>query len=288
MHRSLALLLLMSLGPPCVSAGQIDPSIYGSDPAAGHTFTHDGVELYYEIHGSGGVPLLVVHGNGGQIHDLAAQIEHFSQSRTVIAMDSRDQGRSGDSTGPLTYEKMADDLAALVDQVGLGPVDVLGWSDGGIEALLLGLRHPDKVHRLVAMAANLNPEGAHPEVIAWLKDYQPAPSSAHTPAGGREQKVAALMSTEPQIPPEALAGIRAPTLVMAGDRDMIADEHTLLIYHHLPNAELAIGPNQTHFWPYDDPDSFDAIAERFLDTPYVKRERMPETMKSLSRMRAGE
>src|SRR6185503_6916512 len=94
----------------------------------------------------------------------------------VIAMDSRDQGKSGDSDGALTYEKMTDDLAALIDHLKLGPVDVLGWSDGGIEALLLGIRHPAKVKKLVAMAANLNPtdKALRPDVLKLIKDMMAA------------------------------------------------------------------------------------------------------------------
>ena len=83
---------------------------------------------------------MMVHGNGVSISSLAAQIDHFRKNYKVIAMDSRDHGRSGDSRGVLTYEKMTDDLAALIDHLEVGPVNVLGWSDGGIEALLLGIR----------------------------------------------------------------------------------------------------------------------------------------------------
>ena len=106
---------------------------------AGGTFTHDGVTLYYEVYGAGD-PLLIVHFNGGSIADVGAQVDHFRKGYKVIAMDSRDHGKSGDSPDKLTYEKMTDDLAALLDHLKTGPVDVLGWSDGGIEALLLGIR----------------------------------------------------------------------------------------------------------------------------------------------------
>ena len=88
---------------------------------------------------------------------LAPKSHHFRTLYKVIAMDSRDQGKSGDSPDTLTYEKMTDDLAALLDHLKTGPVNVLGWSDGGIEALLLGIRHPAKVKQIAAMAANLNP-----------------------------------------------------------------------------------------------------------------------------------
>jgi alpha-beta hydrolase superfamily lysophospholipase len=102
---------------------------YGDNAAAGQTFVHDGVTLYYEVYGAGD-PLLLVHGNGGSIADLGAQIDYFRTRYKVIAMDSREQGKSGDSPDALTYEKMTDDLAALLDHLKTGPVNVLGWSDG--------------------------------------------------------------------------------------------------------------------------------------------------------------
>jgi pimeloyl-ACP methyl ester carboxylesterase len=143
---------------------------YGSNPAAGRTFTHDGVRLYYEVYGEGD-PLLLVHGNGSSIGSFSAQIDRFRKRYKVIAMDSRDQGKSGDSPGEITYETMTDDLAALVDHLKIGPVNVLGWSDGGIEALLLGIRHPAKVKKIAAMAANLNPsdQALRPETVALFK-----------------------------------------------------------------------------------------------------------------------
>lgn len=127
-------------------------------------------------------PLLLVHGNGGSISDLSAQINHFRKRYKVIAMDSRDQGRSGDSTEKLTYERMTDDLAALLDHLKVGPVNVLGWSDGGIEALLLGIRHPAKVKKIAAMAANLNPSenAVYPELIALIKSMIDAIPAAHS------------------------------------------------------------------------------------------------------------
>ena len=166
MKPSLAV-VLFSLSLPALAGAQAKPPAapapataaavkYGANAAAGRTFMHDGVKLYYEVYGTG-EPLLLVHGNGGSIGDLGAQIAHFRRRYKVIAMDSRDQGKSADSPDTLTYEKMTDDLAALLDHLKVGPVNVLGWSDGGIEALLLGIRHPAKVKKIVAMAANLNP-----------------------------------------------------------------------------------------------------------------------------------
>ena len=265
------------------------PVKYGSNPAAGSTFTHDGIKLYYEVYGSG-EPILLVHGNGLSIASFKAQIEYFRQHYKVIAMDSRDQGRSGDSTDKITYEKMTDDLAALLDHLNVGPVNVLGWSDGGIEALLLGIRHPAKVKKIAAMAANLNPEGVYPETWDWARtmlDSMP-PEVKETPAGEREIKLLQMALAEPHIDPKALETITAPTLVLAGDHDMIRDEHTLEIYHHLPNAELCIFPGATHAIPYDDPVLFDTTVDHFFQTPFVKKDRLNDLLKSLEALQKAE
>src|SRR5262245_53596797 len=264
---------------------------YGDNAAAGRTFVHDGVRLYFEVYGAG-EPLLLVHGNGGSIADMRAQIAHFRRRYKVIAMDSRDQGKSADSPDKLTYEKMTDDLAALLDHLKSPPVDVVGWSDGGIEALLLGIRHPTKVKKLVAMAANLNPSdrALRPDVLDLIKQMMAAipPADRDTPQARRELKVTGMMLEEPNIPPTALESITAPTLVLASDHDVIADEHTLEIFHHLPNSQLAIFPNATHLIPFDDPVTFNGTVERFLRTPFVKKDRIGETVKSLEKLRAAE
>jgi pimeloyl-ACP methyl ester carboxylesterase len=262
---------------------------YGSNPNAGKTFVHDGVTLYYEVYGAG-EPLLLVHGNGGQIEHLSAQIDHFRKRYKVIAMDSRDHGRSGDSKDRLTYEKMTDDLAALIDHLQVGPVYVLGWSDGGIEGLLLGIRHPAKVKKIAAMAANLNPNpGAlHPEAVTMIQQMvaaMPPPENA-TPAQKRERKVVEMMLVEPNIPPAALRAIQAPTLVLAGDHDVIADAHTLEIFHHIPNSQLCIFPDASHMIPYDDPPRFNAAVERFFRTPFTKRDRIKDLLATIEKMTA--
>lgn len=277
--------------PPATEAAAPAAAIpYGANAAASGTFTHDGVTLYYETYGEG-EPLLVVHGNGGSIGSLSAQIDFFKAHYRVIAMDSREQGKSGSSDAPINYEVMADDLAALIDHLKTGPVSVLGWSDGGIEALLLGIRHPDKVTKLVAMAANLNPtlEAIYPETDAFAKEAVAAiPADARaTPEGKRQFKVASLMSQEPHIDPAMLAKITAPTLVLSGDHDLIRLEHTLAIFNNLPNANLAVFPNSTHMVPYDDPALFNATVQRFLETPFEKKDRIGGVLASFEKMMAG-
>jgi len=280
--------------PATRAAAQATPkpiAKFGSNPAVGKTFTHDGVKLYYEIYGTG-EPLLLVHGNGSSIGELKAQIDHFRKHYRVIAMDSRDHGKSGDSLDKLSYEKMTDDLAALLDHLQTGPVYVLGWSDGGIEALLLGIRHPAKVKKIAAMAANLNPneEALYPEFIALVKSMMASMPAAEkeTPEGKRELKVTQMMFDEPHIETNALEAITAPTLVLASDHDLIRDEHTLEIFHHIPNSQLCIFPNATHMIPYDDPVLFNTTVERFFRDPFVKKDRIKNLVKSFEALKTSQ
>jgi len=292
------LVLALALAVPALASGQVATAParkaaavpYGSNPAAGQTFVHDGVTLYYEAYGQG-EPLLIVHGNGGSIGTMAAQIAFFLTRYRVIAMDSRDQGKSGDSPGPITYEKMTDDLAALLDHLKAGPVNVLGWSDGGIEALLLGIRHPAKVKKIAAMAANLNPstDAVYPETWAMARSMIDAIPAAvkDTPQGRREIKVTTMMFSEPNIPASALETITAPTLVLAADHDLIRDEHTLEIFHRVPNSQLCIFPNATHMVPFDDPALFNGAVERFFKTPFVKKDRIKDFLASYEALMAS-
>ncbi len=259
---------------------------YGSNASVGKTFTHDGVKLYYEIYGTG-EPLLVVHGNAGSIADMREQIAFFRKHYQVIAMDSRDQGKSGDSTGAITYEKIADDLAALFDHLKVRPANVIGWSDGGNEALLLAIRHPEKVNKIAITGTVLAPQGAYQEIIDLVKSSiadMPA-AQKETPAGKRELRLSQMLLDEPHIDASSLEAVQTPALVMAGDRDLIRDEHTLEIFHHLPNSQLCIFPNATHMIPYDNPAIFNSTVEQFFRTPFAKKDRIKDAMKTIEVMR---
>ncbi|MEO8097120.1 MAG: alpha/beta hydrolase [Acidobacteriota bacterium] len=286
---SLTLLGNVAYAAPKKPTGANQPVAYGSNPKAGKTFTHDGVQLYYEVYGTG-EPVLLIHGNGASIAAMKFQIEYFRKRYKVIAMDSRDHGKSGSSPDPITYEKMTDDLAALLDHLQTGPVNVIGWSDGGIEALLLGIRHPAQVKKLASMAANLVPNGLHPDTLKFIHatlDAMP-PAAQQTAEQKREVKVTTMMLSEPQIPLGALEAITAPTLVLAGDHDAILDEHTLDIYHHLPNSQLCIFPDATHGIPVDNPALFNSTVDRFFRTRFVKKDRIQDLLKTLETLKAPE
>lgn len=284
--RSLVVALCLAsaaLGPPVraediAASGAKTGEVYGANAAAGRYFTHDGVRLYYEVYGEG-PPLLMIHGNGASIWSLRHQIDYFRHRYQVIVMDSRDHGRSSDAPGRLTFETMTDDLSALLEHVHAAPALVLGWSDGAIEALLLGLRHPEQVKMIASMAANLDPGGLAPEFAEPAVPAAPEEGADAKP--NRAQRVEALDRDEPHIRAEALEAIAAPTLILASDHDAVRDEHTLLIYHHLRNSQLAIFPDATHMIPLDDPARFNATVDRFFSSPFVERDRVADTMSSI-------
>jgi pimeloyl-ACP methyl ester carboxylesterase len=180
---------------------------------------------------------------------------------------------------------MSDDSAALLDHLKIGQADVLGWSDGGTEALLLAIRHPAKVRKIAVMGAALNPSevAVSPEVIAQVKSSI-AEMTGATTQNRRELKATQLLLDEPYIPLEALEAITVPTLVMAGDHDVIRDEHTIEMYHHVHQSQLAIFPNATHMIPFDDP--LTSTVERFFRTQFVKKDRVRDLLKSVDKMRA--
>src|SRR5437868_9950545 len=135
-----------------------DPkSPYGHNQAAGKYYDIRGFKMYCEVYGEG-QPLLIIHGNGGSINNFIYQIPYFSKKYKVIVADSRAQGRSIDKGDSLTYEMMADDYAALLEAMKIDSAYVIGWSDGGINGLLLSIRHPEKVKKLAVTGANLWPD----------------------------------------------------------------------------------------------------------------------------------
>ncbi|HVS98569.1 MAG TPA: alpha/beta hydrolase, partial [Puia sp.] len=149
--------LLVGLSLCCYGLCACTQVQYGDNKAAGHYLATRGIRLYYETYGQG-APLLLLHINGGSINVFSNQIPYFSKHYRVIAVDSRAHGKSVDAGDSLTFEMMADDFNALLDSLHLDSCYVVGWSDGGISGLLLALRHPGKVKKLVVSGPNLWPD----------------------------------------------------------------------------------------------------------------------------------
>ncbi|MBH8567474.1 alpha/beta hydrolase [Microvirga sp. STS02] len=257
----------------CHNLAAAQPTIlYGNNPAAGHYQLLRGVKLYYETYGQG-LPLLLIHGNGDNISAFAKNIPYFAQRYRVIAVDSRAHGKSVDPGDSLSFEMMADDFASLLTSLRIDSAYVLGWSDGGINALVLALRHPEKVKRLVATGANIWPDSTALMPNLWKQQqrgYQENRNTKFTdPKRRNDWKVFCLDVFQPNIPLAALRRVRVPAFIVAGDRDVIRPEHTVAIYQNLPRAWLWIIPNSGHATLQEHADEFNQKTDAFFRTKAV-------------------
>ena len=221
------------------------------------------IQLYFTKTGRGS-PLLLLHGNGEDSTYFAHQIPIFARTFTVYAIDTRGHGKSPKGTAPFTLSQFADDLADFMEMHGLEQADILGFSDGGNIALIFALRYPERVRRLVLNAANLFPEGMEPWLLEDLVRERRALANAETPEEQHQKQLLDLMLREPHIDPAELSVLTCPTLVIAGDQDMILESHTHLIAEHIPNAGLAIIPGP-HDCAFRNPAAFNAAVQQFFD-----------------------
>ncbi|MET4104851.1 alpha/beta fold hydrolase [Hymenobacter sp. UYP22] len=244
-----------------------NPQHYGSNPAAGHYLQARGGRLYYERYGQG-PPLLLLHGNGQSIANFQLQIPELARHFTVIALDTRGQGRSQDfTTQDYSYELFADDVRQLLDTLHLRQVNIVGWSDGGNTALSLALHHPEYVGRLAIMGANLfpTPEAIEPAVLArFQRQLQQAQAQSTTSTATRLLR---LLVQEPHFTLPQISTIQAPVLVMAGQRDVIREAHTQIIARTLPHSRLRLLEGATHYAPQEVPDVFNREVLQFFRQP---------------------
>jgi pimeloyl-ACP methyl ester carboxylesterase len=230
----------------------------------------DGVNVYCETFGAG-PPVLVLHGGLGYIEDMSFQIRALAKSHFVIAVDSRGHGRSTDTNAPLSYSRMSDDMVKVLDHLKVDRVDVVGWSDGGIIGLDLAMRHPERIRKLVAISANYDPDGLGglPSVEQVprtpLRYWLLAPNPAQWPALYR--KVVTMWRTQPQYTLNDLSYIKAPTLVIAGEDDLIKREHTDRLAKAIPGSHESIIDGATHSVPIEKPEIINSEILNFLDAP---------------------
>jgi len=235
----------------------------------------NGISLYTETYGQG-PPVLVLHGAAGFLETMHYFISGLAATHTVIAVDSRGQGRSTDGAGPITYAAMGDDMIKLLDALHIRKVDVIGWSDGGIVGLDMAMKHPDRVRRLVAIGANYDAAGVDPkafsgdftaQVAAQVKPFYDAvaPDPSHFPV--MVKKIQVLVTTLPHYTVAELGRIRARVLIVAGEHDLILRKHTDSLAAAIPRAKEVIVPGASHFGPLEQPAVYNGIALKFLDAP---------------------
>ncbi|HMI78440.1 MAG TPA: alpha/beta hydrolase [Ferruginibacter sp.] len=241
---------------------------YGFNKKTGKFADVNGIKLYYEIYGDG-PPLVVLHGNGGSISSAATHYPDLIKKYKVIAIDSRAQGRSGDTDQPLTYDQMASDVNVLLDQLNIDSAFIWGQSDGAILCLQLAIDYPKKVKRVVAFAPNIQPDSSAVQgwAVTWVNN------TIKASADKKQVKLFTMMRDYPNVPYSKLNTIKAPCLIMGGDRDVIRLEHLVKMFQNIPNSQLCILPGSTHGGAWEKKDQFMQIMNDFFNKPFM----MPDT-----------
>lgn len=221
--------------------------------------------MHYEERGNG-EPLVLLHGNGESLEYFSGQMAYFSKTFRVIAVDTRGHGRSGRGRAPFTLEQFGEDLHKFCLGLGIGRMHLLGFSDGANIALGFAGKHPEMVESLILNGANLRPSGVKLSVQAGIAAGW-ALVSVLSPAVRdcrRKRELLGLMVTQPHYGERELKALTMPTLVIAGDRDMIRESHTREIAAGIEGSRLVILKGD-HFIAAREPETFNRAVGDFLD-----------------------
>ncbi|MGW4234277.1 alpha/beta fold hydrolase [Streptomyces sp. NPDC004980] len=236
-----------------------------------------GVRTWYETEGTGD-PLVLLHGGFCTNDTWGAQRADLAAAYRVLLPERRAHGHTPDVPGPLSYQDMADDTVAFLETVVGERAHLVGWSDGGVVALLVAIARPDLVRKAVVIGANfrpspecfveptmldqMTPDGV--ELAFFREMYEAvAPDGAdHWPVVAA--KMIDMWRTQPTLTTEDLARVEAPVLVMVGDDDMMTLEHTTALYRAIPGAQLAVVPGASHLVPLEKPDLVNRLISEHL------------------------
>jgi pimeloyl-ACP methyl ester carboxylesterase len=260
----------------------------------------NGLELYYEVHGTG-QPLVLLHGGAGATEMFSNILPKLSEDRQVIAADLQAHGRTADIERPLRYELMADDVAALIRHLRLGKTDVMGYSLGGGVALRIAIQHPDMVRKLVLVSVPFKRAGWYPEVLAAMAQSGPESAEAlkQTPMYQAYSKIAPRVEDWPVLMTKLgellrrdydwsseVAAMKVPTMLVVGDADSVRTAHAVEFFELLgggkhdagwdgsgmPSARLAILPATSHYNIFNSLSMVSAVIQ-FLGAPMPERPR---------------
>ena len=261
-------------------------------PALAETVEVNGMQMYYEVFGQGD-PLVVLHGAYMNIPAMGEIIPRLAETHHVYAVEMQGHGRTNDIDRPITYENLADDVAAFMEAVGLERADVFGYSMGAAVGLQVAIRHPGKVDQLIAASVSYDESGWQPEMVAMIPQMTPemfvgspmeaafqemSPNPDGFPAFA-ERMIA--LEHEPMAWEEDVRGLQAPVLLIAGDADVVTLEHTVAMFrllgggamgdmgNPLPASRLAILPATSHTAVIGQVDLLMGFIEPFLrgETP---------------------
>ncbi len=250
---------------------RVPPAYYRTLVTSGHAPVN-GFQMYYEIHGTGpGRPLVIIHPARG----TANVFPSLARNRRLVALELRGHGRSTDIDRPFTFEQQADDIAALLRYLEIDRADFFGDSSGGLLAVMMAVRCPELVGRIVSyggpfaprpvgsaeQAAATQPPGAYPFQFAREGYERVAPDPSQWPVLCR--KVGEMQWKG--FSEKELRCIVAPVLIASGDHDMVPPESSIEAARLIPNAQLAIIPGASHFVLSADPDKLLPVVGAFLE-----------------------
>jgi pimeloyl-ACP methyl ester carboxylesterase len=263
---------------------------------AGNYVSVNGLNMYYEIHGTGQL-LVLLHGAFSAIGtSFGTFLPGLAKTRQVIGFELQAHGRTADIDRPLSLENMADDVAAALQQLGIEQADIFGYSMGAAVALQVVIRHPQVVRKLVFAAASFNMNGIHPGLMEGLGEMSPemmygspwhdeylriAPDPDHF-AAFFAKKTEMDKGTK-DVPAETIAAIKSPTLIVIGDSDLVRPEHAVEMFRllgggvfgdmaPLPKSQLAILPGTSHVSILQRARWVVPMIEEFLDKPMPEAE----------------
>jgi pimeloyl-ACP methyl ester carboxylesterase len=250
----------------------------------------NGLNMYYEIHGTGR-PLVLLHGAFSAIGTSFGQVlPELAKTRQVVAFELQGHGRTADIDRPLSLEGMAEDVAAALKQLGIESADFFGYSTGAAVALRLAISHPDVVRKLVIASVTYTLDGVHPGLMDGLAEMKPEMMfgspwhEEYMRIAPNPENFATLFAKKTQmdkeirdLPAEAIQAIKAPTLLIIGDSDLVRPEHAVEMFRllgggvfgdtpaGLPNSQLAVLPGTSHVTLVQRVDLLLAIIPPFLD-----------------------
>lgn len=249
----------------------------------------NGLNMYYEMHGEG-QPLVLLHGALSAIGtSFGKLLPDLAKKRQVIAVEMQGHGHTADIDRPLRYEQLADDIAALLTQIGLEQAELFGWSLGAGVALQTAIRHPEVVRKLVLASVTYNRGGLYPELLEGIEHATPEDLAGtsfyeeYTSIAPHPHDFPRLFARQQQLdseiqdwPVEAIRAIRAPTLLIIGDADVVRPEHTVELFRllgggvagdlvGLSRSQLAVLPGTTHVTLVDRAEWLVSMITQFLD-----------------------
>jgi pimeloyl-ACP methyl ester carboxylesterase len=253
------------------------------DTARDHHMKVDDVVLRYKVWGKG-EPILLLHGAMEYWREWERQIPALAKEYKVIAVDTRGHGESTFTDRELSYDLFANDMLTLLDKLHIDSINVVGFGDGGIIGMVMAMKQPARVHKLIAIGSNISADtnavynAVLEKVKAWNYDkmafylqvkFKENPNPKLLPLLARRMQK--LLLTQPNLGLDDLHKIQCPTMIMAGDHDFIKMAHTDYIYENLPDGYMSIIPAGTH---YCNKEKYQLVNATILDFLRWKAERV--------------